>query len=299
MNKKLFSILLLVLFLFSSSCQKKQVTQTLVVPVTPSTPIPEKVLEQLDETVNIEDKPKEDPTKTYFDVRIEIDYKNENQEDATIKYSGIILSIDWSGLKIGRATQEQFDTLKKAGIAIYRRWEWVPVKREQSEQSDKKQEIVFVKDPYLNYWKLIEKTYSYSLSRYYKDLNQDGIPEILIPYSGGSGGTNYLIYQITKESYISLGSISYIRCQTLSTKHYGFNDLMLYWHLSADDGFFEIQEFNGYSYEAIKEMRVISEDLMNEKIFNPDKVGTWEDHPDGDKLQWSPKDDEKYRKLIK
>jgi hypothetical protein len=239
--------------------------------------------------------------KDMFEVRIEINYKNEAQEEATVKYSGIKLSVDWSGLKIGRATQEQFDTLKKAGIAIYRRWEWVPVTKDLTEQSEQKQETVFVKDPYLDYWKIKENknNFQWSLSRFYKDLNQDGVPELFFPRFGGSGGTTFSIYQIIKEGYLSLGSISYMRCQTLSTKHNGFNDLMLYWHMSADDGDFTIEEFNGTSYEAVKEMHVISEDTKNEKIFKPDKVGTWENHPDGDKLLWSSKDDDKYRRMIK
>lgn len=236
-----------------------------------------------------------------FEVRIDLDYDNLDQEEATVKNSGIQLSIDWMDFKIGKATQEQFDALKKAGIAIYRRWEWSPTGGEEEESSSEKQKMLVVKDPYKDFWKLKENknNYQWSLSRIYKDINQDGVPELFFPRYGGSGGTTYSLYQITKEGYLDLGSISYSICQTLPSKHNGFNDLKLYWHMSADDGYLTIEEFNGSSYEAVKEIHILSADLKNYNILKPDQGGTWEDHPKGDKLIWTPKDDEKYRRLIK
>lgn len=239
--------------------------------------------------------------KKMFDIRIEINYTNEGSEEATIKYSGIILSIDWKGFKIGRATQEQFDALKKAGIAIYRKWEWKSVKKEDSEQSNKSKKLILVKNPYKDYWDIKEKknNFRWFLARCYIDLNQDGIPEIFFPRYGGSGGSTYSLYQITKDGYIDLGSLAFINIQILPLKHNGFNDLMLYWHTSTEDGDLTIEEFDGFSYRTTKEMRVVYEQALNEKIFSPDRNGDWEQHPNSDKLLWSPKDDDKYRKLIK
>jgi len=264
MKQKCLCCSLLFLLLFSSSCQKKEDQIT-------------------------------------FDVRFELGYGDSWKEKALIQESGVVITLDWEDFKLGKATQEQFDFLKQKQVPIYRKWEWIPVKKENDEPSDKKEEKVFVKDPYQDHWNLKNKKldYRWSLVRFYKDLNQDGVPEVLFPRFGGSGGTTFSIFQIIKTGYLYLGSISYSMCQTLPTKHNGFNDLMLYWHFSADDGSLSIEEFNGSVYETVKEMYVIYELALNEKIIVPDDHGTWESHPESDKLLWSTKDDDKYRRMIK
>lgn len=137
------------------------------------------------------------------------------------------------------------------------------------------------------------------LSKFYADINTDGIPELFLRVYGGTGGSTCKIYQITSDEYKYLNELWFSLMQILLTKHNGFNDLMTYTHFSADDGSFYIQEFNGYSYEVVKKMRVMSSDTDNKEIFIPDEGISWESHLDVDKLLWSSYDDYKYRRLIK
>jgi len=238
--------------------------------------------------------------KNLLEVRIELhqeyDYQKSEIEDVFIQNSGIRITYDYGHFKIALVTKEQLNYLKSNHILVYGKWEWIPC---QTQTQAKTKEVH--RDIYANYWKKSkEATYLWSLSRVYYDLNTDNIPEILIPYSGGSGGSDYFVYQITKEGYLSLGSISCILMQKLPTQHNGLNDLMLYWHLSADDGFLSIAEYNGISYEEVKSMPVILEQAVQEKIFKPGQPGAKEEeHPEIDSLQWSSKDDDRYRKLIK
>lgn len=249
-------------------------------------------------------KPKEDPTKNEFEVRIEahtnLASSQENDEKfiEIIQNFGIILSVPWGNIKFGKATQEQFDNVKKAGIAIYRKWEWIPVK----ETEDKKNTINFTKDPYLDYWNLQGKPMSYRwiLARFYQDINLDGIPEVVFPRYYGSQGSIYSIFQITKEGYLELGTVHYELKQILPTKHNGQSDLMLYWILSKnpETGNLSIAEFDGTKYRIVKEMYTYLQDAIKEKIFIPEEEKKIESHPSDDKLLWSPKDDDKYRKMI-
>jgi hypothetical protein len=263
--KKNLSVVLLMLLLFSTSCQQK----------------------------------KADLSQKTFDVRVEVDLEDKKQEEEIIKNSGIIISDYRSYFLIGRATQEQFDALKKAGIAIYKKWEWKNSVQDDSEQSNIGKKLLFVKNPYLDRWNERNGSELWFLSRFYQDINTDGIPELFLPYFGGSSGYKYSIYQITKEGYYDLGIIHFSASKILSTSHNGFSDVIIYRHISADDGRLLIEEFKGFYYEPVKEMLVVYKQAVEEKIFVPDKSIEWEDHPDSDKLQWSPKDDDKYRRMIK
>ncbi len=242
-------------------------------------------------------KKKNNPT---FVVRIELhlEYDDDQNEieDAFIKNSGILIIHDYGYFKIARITKAQYDYLKSNNIQIYGKWDWIPHKKKLHDKNK-----IYIRDIYYDYWKEEKKedTHLFFLSRNYKDLNSDGIPEVLIPYYGGSGGSDYKVFQITKEGYLSLGSISYILIQTLPSQHNGMNDLMYYWHLSASDGYLHVAEYNGFSYESVKEMPVILDQAIQEKIFVPDKESENEEHPHSDYLQWSSKDDDKYRKMIK
>jgi hypothetical protein len=240
-----------------------------------------------------------------FEVRIEA-HSNlaSSQEDDEkfikfIKNYGITLSVTWGNIKFGKATQEQFDALKKAGIAICRKWEWIPVKATE----EAKNTINFTKNPYLDYWNLQGKPMSYRwlLARFYQDVNLDGIPEVIFPRYYGSQGSIYSIFQITKEGYLELGTVHYELKQILPTKHNGQSDLMLYWILSKnpETGNLSIVEFDGTQYRTVKEMYIYLQDAIKEKIFTPEEEKKIESHPYGDKLLWSPKDDDKYRRMIK
>jgi hypothetical protein len=265
MKGKILCCGLFILLLIFSSCQKKQA----------------------------------DLSQITFNIRIEMDYENYEKEEAIISKIGIIISDYRSYFLVGRATQEQFDVLRKDGIAIYKKWEWKNSVRDNSEQSNISKKLLFVKDPYLDRWNERNGSGLWFLSRFYQDLNQDGIPELFLPYFGGSSGYKYYIYQITKDGYYDLGTIHFSESKILPTSHNGFNDLIIYRHITSDDGRLLIEEFNGFYYESEKEMYVVYEQAVNEKIFVPDKQVPWEKHLETNKLLWSPKDDDKYRRMIK
>jgi hypothetical protein len=242
--------------------------------------------------------------KKTFEVRIEMEsdkgtLKELKQREEIIKNSGIIITFPWGNIKFGKATQEQFDAVKKAGIAIYRKWEWIPVKATE----ETKDAINFTKNPYLDYWNLQGKPMSYQwlLARFYQDINLDGIPEVIFPRYYGSQGSIYSIFQITKEGYLELGAVKYELKQILPTKHNGQSDLMLYWILSKnpETGNLTIVEFDGTKYRTVREMYIYLQDAKKEKIFTPMEENQAEFHPYGDKLLWSPKDDDQYRRMIK
>jgi hypothetical protein len=292
---KVGCIWLVVLLLLSSSCRGRKVIH---IPATPTTPAPKEFKEQPAGIVKNMDKSKEDPSKIYFDIRIEnIDYENQKQL-SIIRSSGINdLTPDWRGLKIARATQEQFDYLKKQNMKAYRKYEWVIIDQKKSEQFSNGFDIKFSNNPYQDLWGKIP----FDLTRFYQDLNQDNIPEIFFPTSGGSGGQNYMVYQITKESYKFLGEISYMSKQLLNSKHNGFYDIVTFWRSGDEIGYLTFRQFDGKQYVAAKYMEVIPSEALKDKVFDPEDYKTiaWESHPEGDKLLWSPKDDDKYRRMIK
>lgn len=313
MIQKCLYYILLVFLLFSSSCQKKQLARKPF-----ESPINQVQEKQEEKSIPPESKPdteegqstgivkkvdksKEDPTKTYFDIRIEnIDYENQEQF-IIIQNSGIIdLTPDWRGLKIGRASQDQVDYLKKQKMRVFRKYEWIIYDKKESDQVSNDNKILFTDNPYSDYWidyQLDKKPFI--LTRFYEDINQDNIPEIFFPTGGGSGGIHYRVYQITQDGYFYLGGISYMSKQILNTKHNGFNDIVTFWDTGEEMGYLSLLQFDGKKYIDTKEMEIIPSEAIKDKVFIPDKRIEWETHPQGDKLLWSPKDDDKYRRMIK
>jgi len=165
----------------------------------------------------------------------------------------------------------------------------------------------WVKDPYkeINLCEICHR-----ISRRYCDINQDGIPELFLSWSGGTGGSNYVVYQITKGDYRFLGNLDFFPSpQILHTKHNGFNDLLIFWRLGGNEkgeaeGVLSLLEFDGNKYKMIKEMNIYKEEAIKKKIFTPntDKIFSHNYISDDDietNKPWTREADDEYRKLIK
>jgi hypothetical protein len=188
---------------------------------------------------------------------------------------------------------------------------WVIIDSQEKHEFPTNKSLI-TKDPYKDIWETETSPgiYRYRpfLARFYKDLDKDGIPELFISWSGGSGGNNYVIYKITKGDYYYLGNIFIYNLQILTTYHYGMQDLIAFWRLGAYedgslDGALTLYQFDGTKYKEIKYKNTSLNYAMKNNIFKPDDINI-EKHPNTDnsnpdKLQWSPKDDDKYRNLIK
>lgn len=291
-KNKTICFLLFLFLLFSTSCQQKKLGQISAVPVDSTVQVP-----PIPRNYEIKVRePKEDPNKDTFDVRIELDYENQEKEEKILKESGIIFT-EHHGIIIGKVTQKQFDLLKQKNIKVYKKWEWVKIEDNDSKSKFDHQSR-FVPDAYKD---LVDQEVksggiNFKKSRIYRDLNQDGIPEIFFDLFGGTGGENYLIYQITKDGYREMGSYFYLEMQVLQTKHKGFCDIMTYTHLNAELAHFKIYEFTGSEYIATNEMFALYWDAIDEKIFQPDFQNEKKEKFDP---KWSPKDDDKYRRMIK
>lgn len=180
--------------------------------------------------------------------------------------------------------------------------EWKDVSTQQYSPSFHKKNTIIVSDPYKEVWNSKEN-YKIYLSRFYKDINDDTIPELFIKWFEGTGAS-YVVYRILKTNYLYLGSISFSSFQLLDNSHFGFKDIDAFLPTEIKEngnqkGSLEIYEFNGLYYSSKKKMDIDLKSSIKEKIFTPDKTYTLIKHPIGNTLLWSPKDDDKYRKMIK
>lgn len=280
---KLGCIILVFSLIFPSACQKKQVTQ---IPQTPPTPTAhEKVIVKPEENIKI-------PTdqENTFDVWFVL----SEEKESIVKECGVLVNNDM-GLMVANITQEQYDLLKQKNIKVYKKWEWVTIEVKDG-KSDFDNQSRFVPDAYKD---LLEQEsiskFTFTKSRIYRDLNQDGIPEIFFDLHGGIGGENYLIYQITKEGYKEMGSYFYLAMQVLPTKHNDFCDIMTYQHINNKVALLRIMEFNGSEYLTSKWLEGFIQDAIEEKIFQPDFQNVKEEDFDP---KWSPNDDDKYRRML-
>lgn len=268
MNQKIICIFLLLFIHFSISCQKKQI----------------------------------DLNQETFDIRVEDEFENEKEEGEIIKKSGIVFTYDSPSFKVGKATQEQFDYLKKQEIRIFKKWEWEEINevKKTNNFSD-----LFVEDPYKEKW----MDYIPQLLRTYYDLNEDCIPELFLcnDFISSSGG-HYDVFQITKKGYQDLKiEIPKRGFQVLKTKHNKFSDIQDYNKWSPEYGCLMFKQYNNFQYQTTKIMTVIYQEAIKEKIYTPDQELPFEQHPvvfkeeskKHYKLLWTPKDDDKYRKMIK
>jgi len=235
-----------------------------------------------------------------FDIRVEVEFEKEKEEGEIINESGIVFKYDDPSFKVGKATQEQIDFLKKNNIKVYPIWEWVPVEKQQNELTNE-YKTEFVPDAYLDIVNLLNEEdrinhtrVGWSKDRIYQDLNGDSIPELFIQTTLGNGNCGYIIYRMTKDGYMRMCHISYQLIEILPTKHNGFFDLVRYGHANANTGYLSILEFNGSFYETKKGMWIVLEDAINNKIIEPE-VETLEEYDP----KWSSKDDDKYRSMIK
>jgi hypothetical protein len=239
MKKYIVSLLILMLLLFSYSCQKKVVH----IPVVPKVLITENQVEKPIKNQTTEDIDKKNKSKTW------------------VKSDFVMAEPDF--------------LINKSTI---------------------------MSDPYKEFGVSINANSQPMLDRFYQDLDDDGFPEMLLEWNTGTGGGNYSIFKIRKDGYLYLGSIFVWSYSTLQTKHYGFHDLMMFsrlWDLDDDTwGTLQIYEFNGIKYEAVKMMDISFKDAIKEGIFTPDKRSN-EATPEEKETKWSPKDDDKYRRMIK
>lgn len=240
MNKKLFSVLFLVLFLFSSSCQKKQVTQS-----TPSsTPFPEKPIEK----------------------QVELNPKNIEINDETSKNI-----------------------------------EWINIEPEEYSASYPANKSDHVADPYLDRWEL-EKNH-FASSRFYRDFNGDGKPELCLRYDIGTGVDSFVLYKINKTDYSFISYLAFKELQLLPTKHSGYFDLLCFTRSTTlgngdIEGNLSLWEFNGSRYIRKKYAVVVLREAYLSKLFTPDDDIN-EEVNNSQGQQGSIQDDDKYRRMIK
>lgn len=161
-------------------------------------------------------------------------------------------------------------------------------------------EFPFITDHVLDpYQELREKGLS-GKGRFYKDLNQDGVPELFLSFNSGSSSVNYAMYRITKKGYDFLGYIGFLYFQLLSTKHNGYFDIQTFNRSFTEEDRVYVGGLYKYSYDGIGYTRINRIDyIYNENkadsVFIPDQI----DETLMLSSLWSPKDDDKYRWMIK
>jgi hypothetical protein len=290
--KRNLCLLLLITLILSNSCRRKSAKQGQDLIIEPPIKVEsEKATPEKQTEKPVEEKPKEEIQNNTFDVWFVL----SDEKEAIVKECGVSVTNDM-GLMVAKVTQKQFDILKQKNIKVYKKWEWIKIENKDSNNEIDKQSRS-IPDAYKDLLDQESKSkFTFTKSRIYRDLNQDGIPEIFFDLFGGTGGENYLIYQITKDGYKEMGSYFYLEMQVLQTKHNGFCDIMTYLHINASVAHFRIYEFDGYKYVATKEMFGFYGESIDEKIFLPDFQNVKEEDFDP---KWSPKDDDKYRRMIK
>jgi hypothetical protein len=168
----------------------------------------------------------------------------------------------------------------------------------QKEQIDKG--FPFITDHVIDpYQELREKGLSVK-GRFYKDLNQDGVPELFLSYDSGSAGSEYVMYRITKKGYDFLGYISFLYFQLLSTKHNGYFDIQTFVRsYTEEDGVYVgglyKDTYDGNKYRNISRIDYVYNENKVDSVFIPDQI----DVTLMLSSLWSPKDDDKYRRMIK
>jgi hypothetical protein len=295
--KTLICLSLVSIVLLCSSCRGKKANDTTEIVQTTETAVELTDHDTMDdlelETKNIEFDKEEipfTPPSDAFEIRIE--YFEGN--DRVIKDSGIHVTLEWPGsIMYAWANEEQLEFLRNSGVEAYGKWEWREASSYDFYMLKTSKEKEFYSDPYRSTWNKEFSPGTYpGLSRFYMDLNADGTPELILPIQGGSGGSMNLIFQILPNGYYYLGSFFSMNYQILPDKTNGFHDMMV--RTSGELSHLYYLKFNGYYYEAVKEMLATIMDLGKEDFFHPEIEPEWEHH-EGDELQWSPRDDDKYR----
>jgi hypothetical protein len=159
-------------------------------------------------------------------------------------------------------------------------------------------------DPYQVIWNYDHNNYKDFLGRYYEDLDDDLIPELFLTWSGGTCAASWLIYKITNEGYILLGNLDFWAEEVLDEKHFGYKDIMTFTRTGSledgdEDGFLTLFEYAGMSYVPQKSIDITLNESKKRDLFHLNNLIVAQQHPEGDKLLWSPKDDDKYRRMIK
>jgi len=168
----------------------------------------------------------------------------------------------------------------------------------QKDQFDK--EFPFITDHVIDpYQELREKGLS-GKGRFYKDLNQDGVPELFLSYNTGSSSAYYAMYRITKGGYDFIGYVHFLFFQLLQTKHNGYFDIQVFSRSYTEGDGIYVGGLYKYSYDGIGYSRISRIDyIYNENktdhVFKPDQI----DETLMLSNLWSPKDDDKYRRMIK
>jgi hypothetical protein len=203
----------------------------------------------------------------------------------------------WLDYLTVRTSQDQFDYLKFQGVKIERKYVWGDsIEKTTTSSIDKTR--LFERDPYQKLKdKYKEMGYHY-ISRFYSDITGEGIPELFVMTSGGTGGSSYLVYQIEPDGYLFVGEMNFRGIAVLRTKTNGFNDLIHLWRLGDGEGSMSLLRFDGYEYKKQRSMWVPINEVYSEFLTK--------NHPDllnedftteylGEVFHWSVRDDDKYR----
>jgi hypothetical protein len=161
-----------------------------------------------------------------------------------------------------------------------------------------------VSDPYQVIWNYDHNNYKDFLGRYYEDLDDDLIPELFLTWSGGTCAASWFIYKITNDGYLLLGNLDFWDEDVLDEKHFGYKNIMTFTRTGSledgdEDGFLTLIEFDGKEYVPQKRMDITLNQSKKRDLFHLNNLIIAQQHPEGDKLLWSPNDDDKYRRMIK
>jgi hypothetical protein len=168
----------------------------------------------------------------------------------------------------------------------------------QKQQLDK--EYPFITDHVIDpYQELREKGLS-GKGRFYKDLNQDGVPELFLSYNSGSSSVYYAMYRIAEKGYDFIGYVHFLFFQLLPTKHNGYFDIQTFVRSYAEEDKVYVGGLYKYTFDGIGYIRNSRIDYTynenkDNSVFKPDQI----DETLMLSSLWSPKDDDKYRRMIK
>ena len=181
--------------------------------------------------------------------------------------------------------------------------EWTNAHHDPTEPDFRIVKSKFVKEPYKEIWDYSDK-YKKHLSRFYQDIDGDYIPELFIHWNDIHNNSSYLLYKITSDEYLYLGSITFWSCEILQTTHFGYKDIQIFCSEGKSEsneelGFLTLLEFNGKSYIPQKSMDITLQLSVELNLFHPIAQLKIDQHPNKGKLLWSSKDDDNYRKMIR
>jgi hypothetical protein len=190
----------------------------------------------------------------------------------------------------------------KASVEQVQKSEWHNSSYDSTEPDFRIVKSKIVNNPYKEIWDYSDEYKKY-LGRFYKDIDGDYIPELFIHWDDIHNDSSYLIYKISSDQYHYLGSITFWSWEILQTKHSGYKDILIFSSKGKAEnneelGYITLLEFNGKSYVPQKSMDITLQQSVDQNLYHPLTLLEVDLHPNGNKLLWSPKDDDNYRKML-